>query len=61
MQSISIMIICILYSLSKLTELKVLDLEGNNFSDGLPDVIGQLTSLNTLNLGGCNLSTLPVG
>ena len=47
-------------SFSKLTELKVLNLSDNNFSDGLPDVIGQLTSLNTLNLKKCKLSTLPV-
>ena len=46
-------------SLGKLTELKVLYLGDNNFSGGLPDVIGQLTSLNRLNLERCNLSTLP--
>ena len=47
------------YSVGKLTQLKVLDLWGNKFSDGLPDVIGQLTSLNTLDLESCKLTTLP--
>ena len=47
-------------SLCKLTELKVLGLSDNNFSDGLPDVIVQLTSLNTLDLRWCKLTTLPV-
>ena len=47
-------------SLSKLTELKELHLSENHFSGGLPDVFGQLTSLNTLNLQECSLTTLPV-
>ena len=46
-------------SLSQLSELKSLDLSGNNFSGGLPDVIVQLTSLNTLKLDSCDLTTLP--
>ena len=47
------------YSVGKLTQLKVLDLWGNKFSDGLPDVIGQLTSLNTLDVQNCILTSLP--
>ena len=57
---ISLYINCVIYcSLSQLSELKSLDLCYNNISGGLPDVIGQLKSLNTLKLDGCHLTTLP--
>ena len=42
-----------------LTNLKELDLSKNDFSTGLSDVIGDLTSLETLNLQRCRLSELP--
>ena len=47
------------YRLSSLKKLKVLDVGGNNFSHGLPTVITEITSLETLHLNNCQLSELP--
>ena len=49
----------IYYRLSSLTHLKVLDVTSNSFSQGLPTVITEITSLETLILWGCQLSELP--
>ena len=54
------MYIIILYSLSKLTELSELRLSLNNFNTGLPNVIGELTTLKVLHLDRCQLVDLPV-
>ena len=51
----------ILSSLSKLSQLTGLDLNGNDFSGGLPSVNGELTRLEKLWLGRCQLKDLPVG
>ena len=56
----SVIYIIILYSLSKLTELSELILSYNNFSTGLPSVIGELTTLKVLHLEWCQLADLPV-
>jgi Leucine-rich repeat (LRR) protein len=47
---------CRLGSLHKLEEL---DLEGNNFSAGLPPVVGKLTTLKSLDLERCKLINIP--
>ena len=49
----------IYYRLSSLKQLKVLDVGNNNFSRGLPTVITEITSLETLKLRVCELSELP--
>ena len=41
------------------SHLKSLLLRDNNFAEGLPDVIGQLTSLNVLDLRSCSLKNIP--
>ena len=51
----------ILSSLSKLSQLRELYLIYNNFREGLPSVIEELTSLEVLNLQWCKLQTLPDG
>lgn len=57
--------LCIYYilyiycSLSSLTQLKVLELSFNNFSDNLPSVITNITSLSHLHLSSCQLVDLP--
>jgi len=51
------MIYC--YSISKLTNLKVLDMSHNDFSAGLLDIFSSLLSLEELELGSCKLQTLP--
>ena len=47
------------YRLSSLKQLKVLDVSYNNFTQGLPTVIAEITSLETLKLKECQLSELP--
>ena len=47
------------YRLSSLKQLKVLDVSENNFTQGLPTVITEITSLETLKLERCKLSELP--
>ena len=47
------------YRLSSLKQLKVLDVCGNEFRQGLPTVITEITSLEILKLGLCQLSELP--
>jgi len=47
------------YSVSKLTDLKVLDMSDNDFSAGLPDIFSSLLSLEELELRKCKLQTLP--
>ncbi|XP_067949563.1 malignant fibrous histiocytoma-amplified sequence 1 homolog [Watersipora subatra] len=48
-----------MYTLNTLTSLKKLDLSWNSFSDGLPEVVCQLNSLESLDLYGCRLAGLP--
>ena len=40
-------------------ELKELHLSGNNFSEGLPDVVSNISTLNRLDLAKCDLTELP--
>ncbi|XP_067947165.1 malignant fibrous histiocytoma-amplified sequence 1 homolog [Watersipora subatra] len=47
------------FSLSSLTQLKGLALTGNNFKEGLPEVVGTLTTLTELLLDWCQLQDLP--
>ena len=59
-----IILICVIFifsSLSKLSQLEVLNLNYNDFSEGLPSVIGELTRLKELNLDRCNIKDLPEG
>ena len=49
----------IYYSLCLLKHLQVLDLSDNDFSDGLPSVVGEITTLTTLDLFDCKLKDLP--
>jgi hypothetical protein len=51
--------VIILSSLRSLQQLEVLDILGNNFSKGLPDVVSQLSSLRELHLYLCQLEDLP--
>ena len=51
----------ILSSLSKLSQLRVLNLNDNNFSGGLPSVIEELTRLEELFLWKCKIRYLPAG
>ena len=46
-------------SLSKLKQLTTLKVGDQNFFQGLPEVIGELTSLETLHLNDCELLGLP--
>ncbi|XP_067946311.1 malignant fibrous histiocytoma-amplified sequence 1 homolog [Watersipora subatra] len=46
-------------SLSSLTQLEELQLSDNNFKEGLPEVVGTLTSLTELHLIDCQLQDLP--
>ena len=46
--------------MSQLKCLQKLDLDGNDFSQGLPDVIGELSALTDLSLFQCGLKTLPL-
>lgn len=46
-------------SLSQLVRLEKLNLAGNNFHTGVPDVLTKLTSLKELNLASCRLSGIP--
>ena len=55
----SFCIFAVYYSLCSLKHLQVLDLSYNDFSDGLPSVVGEITTLNTLNLSGCKLKDIP--
>ncbi|XP_067947170.1 leucine-rich repeat-containing protein 1-like [Watersipora subatra] len=50
---------CQLESISSLTQLKELGLSDNNFKEGLPEVVGTLTSLPRLYLDRCQLQSLP--
>ena len=52
--------IVLLYSISKLTKLSELYFRDSNFSDGLPSVIGEITTLKTLSLDWCKLVDLPM-
>jgi len=45
--------------MSKLTNLKILDMSSNDFSAGLPDIVSSLLSLEKLELTHCKLQTLP--
>ena len=59
-----IILICVIFifsSLSKLSQLEVLNLCYNDFSGGLPSVIGELTRLKELDLDRCNIKDLPEG
>ena len=59
---ILICVIFILSSLSKLSQLKVLNLQESRFiRNVLPSVIGELTSLEKLQLDNCNIEELPAG
>ena len=62
MYYVFILISCfMLSSLSKLSQLRKLYLGNNDFTEGLPSVIEELTSLEVLNLQECKLQTLPNG
>ena len=55
-----VIIYCVIYyRLSSLKQLKVLNVGDNNFTQGLPTVITEITSLETLKLKECQLSELP--
>jgi len=45
--------------MSNLETLETLDMYGNNFSEGLPDVVTTMTSLRNLDMQYCQLETLP--
>ena len=45
--------------MASLTHLKELILQDNNFSRGLTDLVGDLISLEKLNLADCRLTELP--
>jgi len=45
--------------LSQLAQLKVLLMSDNDFSEGLPEVVSTLTSLEELYIRKCGLNTLP--
>jgi len=45
--------------MSNLKNLETLDISQNNFSEELPDVVTSMTSLRELNIGLCELPTLP--
>jgi len=47
------------YSMSNLKNLKTLNMSGNNFSEGLPDVVTSMTYLRELDISYCKLPTLP--
>ncbi|XP_067935480.1 malignant fibrous histiocytoma-amplified sequence 1 homolog [Watersipora subatra] len=47
------------FGLSQLSHLEDLKLYGNEFSEGLPEVICNLTSLKSLAITGCRISQLP--
>ena len=49
----------IYFRLSSLKQLKVLDVSNNNFTQGLPTVITEITSLEILKLKSCLLFELP--
>ena len=49
----------ICYSLTRLNQLKNLYVDNNDFSKGMPDVIGQITSLSELLMRNCKLTDLP--
>jgi len=51
--------ICVYYSMSNLKNLETLNMSGNIFSEGLPDVFTSMTYLRTLDMKNCNLPTLP--
>ena len=51
--------IYVFYSLAQLTHLKRLNLDKNDFSSGVPAVIGELASLEELELWRCNIEDLP--
>jgi len=46
-------------SMSNLKNLETLNMSGNNFSDGLPDLFTSMTSLRELDMQYCKLETLP--
>ena len=47
------------YSFTALDKLSILDLSDNDFSGGLPDVVGGLAALKSLALKNCALTSLP--
>jgi len=50
----------IYYSISELRNLEILNMSDNNLSDKLPDdMFTSLQSLRKLNIGRCELTTLP--
>jgi len=52
-------IVYVYYSMSNLKNLLILDMSGNKFSKGLPDVVTSMTSLRGLSMWNCELPTLP--
>jgi len=45
--------------MTNLKNLKLLDMWGNNFSQGLPDVFASMEVLQKLNIGSGQLTSLP--
>jgi len=45
--------------MSNLENLETLDMPGNKFSEGLPEVFTSMTSLRELYMENCKLETLP--
>jgi len=52
-------LVYVYYSMSNLKNLETLDMSGNSFSEGLPDVFTLPTYLRNLNMQHCELPTLP--
>jgi len=52
-------LVYVYYSMSNLKNLETLDMSGNNFSKGLPDVLTSMASLRKLDMFNCKLPTLP--
>jgi len=52
-------LIYVYYSMFNLKNLETLNMSGNNFSEGLPDVVTSMTSLRELDIQFCELPTLP--
>jgi len=45
--------------MSRLKNLEELNIQENEFSAGLPDVVGSIQSVKALDIGNCQLTTLP--
>jgi len=52
-------LVYVYYSMSNMKILETLNMSGNKFNKGLPDVFTSLTSLRELNMQDCELATLP--